>query len=280
MEGYAKFAAMMGQHPEMAVFRTFRALNMKNLLYLQAELVELERDLEVIAELDEASGIPQKAEYARSWVALNRSEAEGDGYQLRKVLTIREKLKQYNDVLVQQAQMFALEQPNSWDLKFLREWLGGWNMSGNFLTGLEQLIWDEKNEADLVSLRKPQPEKDVFSAWFTGTFLDYFHRCLGQYIKKPIPIDVESGIRNYDNSTLLALADVVCTVCACLIPISSIVVLYLVKNVLTRLGLVAGFTALFSFTLAIVTKARRIEVFAATAAFASVQVVFIGTTNN
>ena len=56
-------------------------------------------------------------------------------------------------------------------------------MSGNFLTGLEQLIWDEKNEADLVSLRKPQPEKDVFSAWFTGTFLDYFHRCLGQYIK-------------------------------------------------------------------------------------------------
>ena len=96
MEGYAKFAAMMGQHPEMAVFRTFRALNMKNLLYLQAELVELERDLEVIAELDEASGIPQKAEYARSWVALNRSEAEGDGYQLRKVLTIREKLKQYS----------------------------------------------------------------------------------------------------------------------------------------------------------------------------------------
>lgn len=35
---------------------------------------------------------------------------------------------------------------------------------------------------------------------------------------------------------------------------------------LTRLGVLAGFTALFSITLAIVTQARRIEVFAATAA--------------
>lgn len=80
----------------------------------------------------------------------------------------------------------------------------------------------------------------------------------------------------------------------------SIIVLYFVKSMPTRLGLVAAFTALFSIALAIVTQARRTEVFAATAAsvypgtafgnfalqandslhrFASVQVVFIGTTN-
>jgi len=96
MEGYAKFARMMGEHPEMAIFRAFRALNTKNLLYLQAELVELERDLEVIADLDGASGSAQKEAYAYSWSALSRSAQEGDGLQLQKVLTIRERLKEYS----------------------------------------------------------------------------------------------------------------------------------------------------------------------------------------
>lgn len=96
MEGYAKFATMMGLHPEMAIFRAFMALNTKNLLYLQAELVELERDLEVISELDGKSGSSQKEAYARNWSALSRSAEQGDGLQLQKVLTIREKLKQYS----------------------------------------------------------------------------------------------------------------------------------------------------------------------------------------
>lgn len=39
-----------------------------------------------------------------------------------------------------------------------------------------------------------------------------------------------------------------------------------------------GFSVLFSISLAIFTSAQRIEIFAATAAFASVQVVFVGGT--
>ncbi|KAF2240198.1 hypothetical protein BU26DRAFT_573045 [Trematosphaeria pertusa] len=52
--------------------------------------------------------------------------------------------------------------------------------------------------------------------------------------------------------------------------------LYLIKSPLTRLAAIVGFSAAFLLALALFTKARLVEVFAATTAFASVQVVFVG----
>lgn len=56
------------------------------------------------------------------------------------------------------------------------------------------------------------------------------------------------------------------TVLASLIPIASILILYFVANVLDRLAIVVAFTGLFAFSLAVTTRARRLEVFAATSA--------------
>ena len=42
-----------------------------------------------------------------------------------------------------------------------------------------------------------------------------------------------------------------------------------------RLGMIAAFTALFAISLRLITNARRAEVFAATAAYAAVLVVFV-----
>lgn len=44
--GYAKVARLMVKHPEVATFQRFEYLNTLNILYLQAELVELEKELE------------------------------------------------------------------------------------------------------------------------------------------------------------------------------------------------------------------------------------------
>lgn len=56
------------------------------------------------------------------------------------------------------------------------------------------------------------------------------------------------------------------TVFSSLAPLISIVVLSFVANERVRLGLICAFTALFCCSLAIATKARRVEIFAATAA--------------
>lgn len=52
-----------------------------------------------------------------------------------------------------------------------------------------------------------------------------------------------------------------------LLPIGAIVILYVVKDMSKRLGIVAGFTATFSLILGLVTDGQPIDVFAASAAY-------------
>jgi hypothetical protein len=45
-DGYPKLSAFMGKDSEYAIFRKFRVMNSRNLLYMQTELMELEARLE------------------------------------------------------------------------------------------------------------------------------------------------------------------------------------------------------------------------------------------
>jgi hypothetical protein len=56
------------------------------------------------------------------------------------------------------------------------------------------------------------------------------------------------------------------TVVSALAPMFSIIALSFVTGMPARLGLVSAFTVVFAASLAVATKARRIEIFAATAA--------------
>lgn len=66
------------------------------------------------------------------------------------------------------------------------------------------------------------------------------------------------------------------TIVASLLPIVAIIVLYAVKGTWRRIYVTITFTALFGIAMAC-TSARKSEIFAATAAFAAVEVVFIGS---
>lgn len=55
MGSYNKLSKFMGSWPEVAIFRRFGALNAQNLLFMQAELVRLEDELQSIREDDEQS---------------------------------------------------------------------------------------------------------------------------------------------------------------------------------------------------------------------------------
>ncbi len=81
-----------------------------------------------------------------------------------------------------------------------------------------------------------------------------------------MPHDPESGICRYEERKIERAVDILVTVLASLIPIVSILILYSVGNTLDRLAIAVAFTGLFSFCLAVTTKARRVEVFAATSA--------------
>jgi hypothetical protein len=94
MEGYAKVAALMGTHPEFAMLRRFRTLNLQNLLYLQAEITHLEAELVRRAEEDVMSG--NRPDHPHDWWSLSQGEEFGDARQWETVLEIREKLERYS----------------------------------------------------------------------------------------------------------------------------------------------------------------------------------------
>ena len=96
VNGYPKLARHMEISPEAAIFRRFGALNARNLLYLQAELVHLEKKLCELERRDNQSSEGKKSQYARDWFWLSRSENDGNNEQWQTVLDIREKLAEYS----------------------------------------------------------------------------------------------------------------------------------------------------------------------------------------
>ena len=192
--------------------------------------------------------------------------------------------------MVQQRQLATFDALEAGNLSFLQAWLSD-SARGNYtLEGLDRSAWDA-NEDLLVTT--PDQLSDSFTRHVVSRLVEFYHQVFGSRHK---PTDVENGIWKYEEKVVLRAADIIGTLISSLLPIVAVVVLYCVKDMLVRLGMVALFTVLFSLALVLVTKAKRVEVFAATAAyvfsvliyeieqvayvrrFASVQVVFVGST--
>jgi hypothetical protein len=98
MKGYTKIAALMGKYPNLGMVSQFSSLNIQNLLYMQAELAELQQQLHELQVYNDRSENPNMARFSRSWVLMSSAEADEESNEQWKVaLLIREKLKQYSE---------------------------------------------------------------------------------------------------------------------------------------------------------------------------------------
>ncbi|KAK4683383.1 hypothetical protein QC764_0028880 [Podospora pseudoanserina] len=141
---------------------------------------------------------------------------------------------------------------------------------GSFpIRGLDRATWNPEFEHDLLTLR-PRLTPDPISSFFNKHIFPLFHRLYGQRFKDPESghLGIGEGIWTYRESKLGMVVDVVVTVVASLLPLLSTVVLLLIDESKdgVKLGVVVIFAAAFAFALATMTKARRVEAFAATAA--------------
>jgi len=92
--GYDKLARFM-DNEQYAVFRKFKSLANRDLLYLQAELVHLEGEFAIISEKDR-NATSEEGLYDRNWQLLSTSKTrELEGKQWEKALEIRAKLREY-----------------------------------------------------------------------------------------------------------------------------------------------------------------------------------------
>ncbi|KAH8776511.1 hypothetical protein F5883DRAFT_248746 [Diaporthe sp. PMI_573] len=270
MEGYAKVAHLMAKYDEFAILRRFKALNAQELLYSQAEIIHLEERLQRLVDRDAAH--PDRKFYSKDWWSLAHGLDIDSREQWRTIRKIRKKLDKYNERLLRQAMLAKLEGPNKLDLEFLKEWLERDSMGAFPILGPDMEAWNHSE--DLVAL-KPRSPQDPTSRWFTATVFPLYHKLIGHKVKDPESPELGDGLYNYKESILSSTANIFTTVLASLLPLLSITVLYTIQSDTIKLGVIVIFSACFSLALALTTNARRIEIFAATAAFAAVNVVFL-----
>jgi hypothetical protein len=95
MEGYEKLAQLMGNSRtdgHFLIFQKFESLSAQNILYLQAEIVNLLEILAGLAKEDAESDDHEKRTFARDWFALSSAE---DCEQWETFLRLRRRLKEY-----------------------------------------------------------------------------------------------------------------------------------------------------------------------------------------
>ncbi|KAG9556937.1 hypothetical protein KCU71_g11189, partial [Aureobasidium melanogenum] len=284
-QGYHRLADIMGRYPDIAIFRRFGCLNMMNLLCLQAELIELQIACEGVWQADDNSDEKDKKMFSTNFHELFMKK-ESSQYKL--LLELREKLREYNEAVLQASRICQMSSPDSGDIDCLRKWLH----ERKFPEGFEWLTWNPQenqskffDDKELLTLQPTLNEQDAFSKALSSSLLSLWNflrtfrwsSTSSKDARLEKTIDSDDGIMHYSQEGLLKFNNMLISVIGAAMPIASIVALYFIKTEGGRIGAMAGFTILFAFVLATCTNARRLEIAASTAAFAAVEVVFIGS---
>ncbi|KAL4908385.1 hypothetical protein BDW74DRAFT_100270 [Aspergillus multicolor] len=280
MEGYDKLAALMTGDKGLSIFRSFKRLNAKNLLYLQAEIAIKEKELIEIAKEDRESKDADREKYSSSVRFMKGFVEDQPSEQWEKWLQVRELLEKYNTAIAQQAQLLRYKPPHGRDLKIFRQWLSD---NSVWSTPAECQQWtggpDGENARDLVTLSGRYNNVDSLTRWVFRAFVPFWHKhVLGFYywlVGSKKKGDIEMGTVYYNDEKIVRFTRVTSTITSSVIPATSMLALYLIKDMILRLIIIIVYNIGFSIIIGLLAKARRVEVFAASTAFAAVQVAFI-----
>ncbi|KAG7409623.1 hypothetical protein Forpe1208_v010976 [Fusarium oxysporum f. sp. rapae] len=225
IQKYRRLANVMRQDKHFAIFRRFDDINLAVLLALQAEIVDLQYQLQV------------------------QSQKDNSGQGQRDLLTkLQPKVTEYR--------------------------------GANFLakSGTPELYtWKPKDPPQYVSLHKTADDTDPFTNFVKEVLAFIFHRLCGERLNAATVVDVESGLASYSDSSLVRASNLFTVIVSSALPVLTIFALNSLETTAQRIGLTVVFTVLFAVILELFTNAKRVEIFATTATFAAVEVVFIGS---
>ena len=265
--GFAKVADAQVQDPDhsWAIFRRFDRVATRNLLYLQAKLSSLEIQQEACDKGDLHSKETQRSKAATSWEDFSNF-AKSDGYDEEKermqiALKIQETLKEYYDALLAHSHVLCLPKPAPTTLAAFKHFFVPED-GVTLLRKESSTILD--NEEDLVALVAPTSQDRL-----TLFILEHFRWLFVSGRVTP------AGTAYVNARNLARLVSLLSTILAASLLVGAIMSLNYAPNQDVRMAILALFTAAFAGTVALLTSAGRAEVFAATAAYAAVLVVFI-----
>ncbi|GIZ41325.1 hypothetical protein CKM354_000463200 [Cercospora kikuchii] len=275
--GYPRLANLMSVVSETRIFRKFNEVALLNILRLQAELQDMEGELASIIVADRTSGNDVRRECSLEFKLmrdfLETEDVEQQSLQYEQIEEMGRKLHEYNQAISDFLQLQHALPPAQRDLDFLRKWLDRPDGGNAFLRDREKKTWTQDHDGDFMLLSSRQVQIDPFTSLLKGILLDIYHRVWGHRKHD------QTDYREYGEKKLARVSTVIVTVLASALPAMTVLVLYFVKRLLVRIGLIIVFTSLFSLALAIFTTADKVNIFTATATFAAVEVVFVGSTD-
>ncbi|KAH7013423.1 hypothetical protein EDB80DRAFT_371775 [Ilyonectria destructans] len=258
---------------EAFIFRKFDRLSARNLLHLESRLAYLEWKLDQADEQAAHSPDNETRRSIRVWEAFEenaKNEARPEHARMRIAEEIRETLKEYQEALLRQNQIATLEGPRKRALEvvYSQSYECVDDHTGNkrhrsILAGLAEKRLDKCNHRDLIAIRRPA-DKDLLSRFLQ----DY-------WIFKTTRITDKT--EHIKENHVAWVAATVSTVVAAILLLGAIVLLHLLDQENAQLGVIAMFTVLFAASVRVLTNARRAEIFASTAAYAAVLVVFVSS---
>ena len=93
---WLRVASLMGCKPELAALRKFQTLNVLRLLEMQSDLVQQEKEYEILCSLDANTNCPTTRSYQTSWTALDESQGLGGPLQRDAWRKLRDGLESYS----------------------------------------------------------------------------------------------------------------------------------------------------------------------------------------
>jgi hypothetical protein len=281
--GYPLLATFQHKFPEYTIFRKFSKINMLNLLYLQAELKHLELEVETMMQDDYTSGTAPRNSYHSNWKKLRDSLADEnaqatiENHQYRTFQRLRKVLKRYNEAILQNSQLGLISVPSSDHRKEFQQIITRPEYCNQVVApdaGAETDTWTDLKDGDFITLY-PQPI-DVFTRRVLHKLIHFYHLMIGKKIK---PMDLETGLWVYPDSTIAEAGDAIAIILSALIPVSAIVSLYYTPSMVGRIFVSFGFAVLLAVALWMLSSVKRNEIFALSTALLAIEVVFIGSTN-
>lgn len=191
--------------------------------------------------------------------------------------------KPLGDLLLQTRALAQLPPAEKTSLHNLQDWLHDKHGGHGFLRGAEADVWADAWKSDLTALTSVKSD-DAFSRFVSTVLVPFYHKILGHrhkarvYIRDPYTGEgqLEMPLHDYSDTWIVYCVDTLSTVLASLLPALGSLALWFLKGMQTRLLLIVVLTSVFSVVLTCVARARRVDVFVATSAFAAVLVVFVG----
>ncbi|KAL3443789.1 hypothetical protein BJX65DRAFT_311582 [Aspergillus insuetus] len=278
----AQFIATDYDHSTFIIKR-FDELTARNLLYLQSELADLQA-LQEQYDREDVKASWEAKEGRRDWEKFkSRADpkntngtnfSQEEKKRMKLALKIRKTLREYKETIMLDSALLSMPRPSKRTHEAVRNHFSGIkdgtpaNEAVSVLQGNSEALYN--NRDDIVALVRP-PAEDPISSFLRDCPLLFLDRA-----RTAKSTTNNSSALVYSSSTRIAIvAAILNIILAAAMLFGSIFNLYYVKDPEKRLGIVAAYTVVFALCVGLLTNARRAEIFAASAGYVAVLVVFV-----